>query len=37
MKLEKAKQVYDPIVKAQRGRYFGDLKNPVSRPFVGAH
>lgn len=37
MKLEKAKQVYDPIVKAQRGRYFGDLKNPVSKPLTGTH
>ena len=37
MRIYRAKQIYDPIVKAQRGKYIGDLKNPVSRPFVGAH
>lgn len=37
MRTYRAKQSYDPIVAAKRGKYFGDLKNPVSRPFVGAH
>lgn len=36
MRAYAAKQTYDPVVKAGRGRYLGGFRNPVSRPIVGA-